>query len=323
MEFDLIEQYFKPLSQSTRPGDLAIGDDGAVIMPPADHQLVIVTDTLVSGVHFLADADPYDVGWKSLAVNLSDLAAMGAQPAFYSLALTLPEHNQAWLSAFTQGLKDCSAPFAMPLIGGDTTRGHLCITVTAQGWVPKGQALLRSGAQVGDDVYVSGYIGDASYGLALLTEKKSKESRVYSPQQQQAIARLLRPNARVELGRALRNIAHSAIDVSDGLMADLQHILVASKVGAELNFKQMPLREEVKSWAGAEYLKPLKAGDDYELCFTADSSQRATIQQIAESLDLKLQRIGSITPPPSSKDDASGLVIDGVTQAEQLGYQHF
>lgn len=313
MEFDVIERYFKPLSLITRPGDVSIGDDGALITPAPNSQLVVVTDTLVSGVHFVADAEPYDIAWKALAVNLSDLAAMGATPAFYSLALTLPNIDQAWLSAFSRGLADCAAPYALPLIGGDTTKGPLCITVTAQGWVSKGCALLRAGAKVDDDIYVSGTIGEAGLGLSLALSKQAPTNRA----QQAAFDRFNRPIARVALGQALAGLAHSAIDVSDGLLADLTHILTASAVGAHLDLSTIPITQAVREWACGAPLKPLQAGDDYELCFTAPKKNRDKIQALAEALDLPLSRIGEVTAQP-------GLVVDNETPVpERLGYQHF
>lgn len=313
MEFDLIEQYFKPLSQTTRPGDLAIGDDGAIIMPPKDSQLVVVTDTLVRGVHFLEEADPYDIGWKSLAVNLSDLAAMGAQPAFYSLALTLPNADSEWLEAFSRGLHDCAKPYAMPLIGGDTTRGPLCISVTAQGWVSNGEALLRSGAKLGDDIYVSGVIGEAGLGLTLA----KAGGLTHNAQEDSALTRLNRPQARVPLGLALRNLASSAIDVSDGLLADLNHILQASRLGAQLYLADIPLSDAVKNWAQSNLIQALNAGDDYELCFTANPSQRQLIKDLSNLLSLPIHRIGEIRQAP-------GLVVEGlVGEMHVKGYEHF
>lgn len=312
MEFDLIERYFKPLGLITRPGDVSIGDDGALLTPPAGHQMVVVTDTLVSGVHFLPHANPYDIGWKALAVNLSDLAAMGASPACYSLALTLPNQDEVWLTAFAQGLKACAGG-RLPLIGGDTTRGALTITITAQGWVPSGQALLRSGAQPGDDIYVSGFIGDAGAGLEL-----AKAGAVgLSGKHQVLLDKLNRPDPRLALGKALRGVANSAIDISDGLLADLQHILQASNVGAALRLADVPIRDEVKQWAGKDVLKPLCAGDDYELCFTVSPEQRHLLEEISSQLGLSLYRIGQILSSP-------GLVMDGIPQTQGgLGYQHF
>lgn len=313
MEFDLIEQYFKPLSQTTRPGDLAIGDDGALITPPLASQLVVVTDTLVSGVHFLPDAEPYDIGWKSLAVNLSDLAAMGAQPAFYSLALTLPHPNSSWLAEFSRGLQDCAQPYAMPLIGGDTTKGPLCISVTAQGWVPNGEALLRTGAKLGDDIYVSGGIGEAGLGLSLAKAGRAGDNA----QEIYALDCLNRPQARVSLGVALRNLATSAIDVSDGLLADLNHILQASNLGADLNLSDIPLSQAVKNWGQANLVQALNAGDDYELCFTAHPRERGAIEVLSGRLNLPIHRIGKTRQTP-------GLVVDGLEGVEGVrGYEHF
>lgn len=317
MEFDIIERFFSPLSLRTRPGaltmaDLAIGDDGALITPPPNSQLVVVTDTLVKGVHFPEDTAAYDIGWKALAVNLSDLAAMGATPAFYSLALTLPEQDADWLTDFSQGLADCAQPYQMPLIGGDTTRGPLTISITAQGWVPQGRALMRNGAQLGDDVYVSGLIGEAGLGLELALNRQAKLNGL----QQAALDRLNRPVARVGLGVGLRDLANSAIDVSDGLLADLAHILNASKLGAQIETSQLAMSEAVKQWVGANRLKALSAGDDYELCFTASPSKRPLIQALAKEQGVVIHRIGCLVQPP-------GLVVDGVLLEDALGYQHF
>lgn len=315
MEFDLIRQFFLPLSASSlqRSSDLAIGDDGAIITPPSDCQLVVVTDTLVEGVHFPLDTLAYDIGWKALAVNLSDLAAMGAKPAFYSLALTLPKVDQAWLSEFSKGLADCAAPYEIPLIGGDTTRGPLTITVTAQGWVPKGQALLRSGAKPGDAIFVSGLIGEAGRGLSLALAQQGARNLADNL----ALARLNRPQAQVALGCELIAIAHSAIDISDGLLADLGHILEASGVGASLVFDTIPLSNAVKEWAGNNRLRPLCAGDDYELCFTASADKQEQVYELAKKLDIKLCKIGVISQQP-------GLLIDGMQlDLEKKGYDHF
>lgn len=315
MEFDVIRRFFLPLSHGLArdSADLAIGDDGALITPPPNHQLVVVTDTLVAGVHFPLATSAYDIGWKALAVNLSDLAAMGAQPAFYSLALTLPQVDQAWLTDFSQGLADCAQPYRLLLIGGDTTRGPLTVTVTAQGWVPHGQALLRSGAQVGDCVYVSEWMGEAGLGLSLALAEQIPTNVGETC----ALARLNRPVARVALGIGLRGLATSAIDISDGLLADLTHVLTASKVGATLTTDLMPVSETVKSWAAEQPLKPLTAGDDYELCFTAPPDQQTRIEQLADQLNLKITRIGEVTLQP-------GLVIDGEKiNPSKLGFDHF
>ncbi|UQB41477.1 thiamine-phosphate kinase [Thiomicrospira microaerophila] len=315
MEFDLIQKYFVPLSQATNMDldDLFIGDDGALVTPVADAQLVIVTDTLVEGIHFPVGSASYDIGWKALAVNLSDLAAMGAKPAFYSLALTLPQVDQAWLNGLAQGLADCASPYSIPLIGGDTTRGPLTLTVTAQGWVPKGRALLRKGAKAGEGIFVTGFIGEAGRGLSLALAGKGGDN----PADLSSLNRLNRPVPRVGLGCALVGVASSAIDVSDGLLADLNHILVASKVGANLKSTDIPLSKPVQEWAGDEPLKPLCAGDDYELCFTASLDKVDQLYVLAEQQGVKLSQIGLISQQP-------GLLVDGVPlDMKKTGYNHF
>lgn len=348
MEFDLIAKYFKPLaftlelnSSTTRSGcsplnpplivDLAPNDDGAVLDIPADKQLVVVTDTLVSGVHFFPSAEPFDLGWKSLAVNLSDLAAMGAVPAFYSLAISLPKNyaNQAWLQGFVEGLAALAKPLNLPLIGGDTTKSEvLTITITAQGLVDKNRAIKRSGAKVGDDIFVSGFIGDAGCALASLLAEEGLNKK---PASEEVLAKFHRPEPRLALGLSLQqqNLATSAIDVSDGLLADLNHILQASKVGAKLDSALIPIRQEVKIWAidssdntVNQYLTALTAGEDFELCFTADKSNREKITQLAKDLDLKISRIGEII------DISAGFELDNQplikpNSQQKLGFLHF
>lgn len=347
MEFDLIAKYFKPLaftlepdSAATRPGcsslnppfivDLAPNDDGAVLDIPCDKNLVVATDTLVSGVHFFPSADPFDVGWKALAVNLSDLAAMGALPAFYSLAISLPENyaNQAWLQGFTDGLSALAKPLNLPLIGGDTTKSSvLTITITVQGLVAKNHAIKRSGAKVGDDIFVSGFIGDAGCALASLL---AEEGLNQNPASAEVLAKFSRPEPRLALGLSLQqqNLATSAIDVSDGLLADLHHILQASKVGAKLESSLIPMRDEVKTWAKKDaeaqmkYFKALTAGEDFELCFTADKTKREKIFQLAKELDLKISRIGEIC------DISAGFELDNQplikpNGQQKLGFLHF
>lgn len=315
MEFDLIQKYFVPLSHTSNMDldDLFIGDDGALVTPVADAQLVIVTDTLVEGVHFPVGSASYDIGWKALAVNLSDLAAMGAKPAFYSLALTLPKVDQSWLNGLVQGLADCASPYSIPLIGGDTTRGPLTLTVTAQGWVPKGRALLRKGAKAGQGIFVTGFIGEAGRGLSLALAGQCADKAA----DLRSLSRLNRPVPRVELGCALVGVASSAIDVSDGLLADLNHILVASNVGANLRTADIPLSKSVQEWAGDQPLKPLCAGDDYELCFTASLDKAEQLYGLAEQQGVKLSQIGLISQQP-------GLLVDGVAlDLKQTGYNHF
>ncbi|KUJ75442.1 hypothetical protein AVO42_08960 [Thiomicrospira sp. XS5] len=318
-EFDLIRTFFQPLSQVATQ-DVGIGDDGAVLSCPPRQQLVVVTDTMVEGVHFPLETAPEDIGWKALAVNLSDLAAMAAKPAFFSLALSLPEskNHQAWLKAFSSGLRDLAEHHQVPLIGGDTTRSdRLTVTVTAHGWVPEGQALLRSGARPGDGLYVSGYIGDGALGLMVVNEALDAEA--YAG----ALQKLNRPEPRVALGALLADLASSAIDVSDGLLADIAHLLEASQCGCELDVATVPysqimqgyLAQNAQAWA-----LPLTGGDDYELCFTVPAEKEALLKERIQPLNLPITEIGRITA-------GTGVVLKnapkGVQTLEHLGFQHF
>ncbi|PLA74308.1 thiamine-phosphate kinase [Hydrogenovibrio sp. SC-1] len=329
-EFDVIDQFFKPLSKSKQmqsPLDIGIGDDGAVLSCQPGSQLVVVTDTLIEGVHFLRETEAYDIAWKALAVNLSDLAAMGAVPAFFSLALTLPrsllgsQNSQAWLKSFSRGLSDLASQYDIALVGGDTTHAdQLSITITAQGWVETGQAITRGGAQPGDDIYVSGTIGDGGLGLKML-QSSTHSSNVLA--ENSAVIKLNRPQPRLDLGRALQGVATSAIDISDGLLADLNHILQVSAVGAVVETTDIPISEgmqqylaEIKDWAF-----PFRCGDDYELCFTVPRSKVDLVVQISDELALPLTRIGQI-----SKDQGRLLLEKGgqlVTLDKGLGFEHF
>lgn len=303
-EFDLIDVYFKPLSQPLGLGDLGIGDDGAVLTVPAHNQLVVVTDTLVAGVHFAEFASGYDIGWKSLAVNLSDLAAMGAKAGFYSLALTLPHVDQAWLSEFALGLKALAHNHNIPLIGGDTTKGPLTITVTAQGWVPNGQAVLRSGAQAGDLVCVTGVLGEGALGLklALQTLNKTLLAALSQSEQTAALAALNRPQPQLALGANLHGLASAAIDVSDGLLADFGHILNASSkaqnsaLEASINLDQLPISSAMQTYIAHtnDWSLVLSGGDDYQLCLSVPPQHWDEITAKAQALGVRLTVIGKI-----------------------------
>jgi thiamine-monophosphate kinase len=305
-EFSLIQRYFNRPSQDT---DLAIGDDAALISLAENEQLAISTDMLVSGTHFFADAKPADIGWKSLAVNLSDMAAMGALAKWATLAIALPNMDESWLSQFSQGLFDCAAQFGVSVIGGDTTKGPLAIAIQIMGTVPKQKALQRNGAQTDDEIWHSGDLGSAAYALALL------QQGLVCPQ---AYAdKLHRPQPRMTLGLALRGIANSAIDISDGLLADLQHILEASGKGADIHWPNV--RHQLANIADAMPLA-LSGGDDYELCFTAPASAHNQILQLSQQLNLPLTCIGRITA-------TTGLNVwnehHQAIQLEKLGYDHF
>jgi thiamine-monophosphate kinase len=281
-------------------------------------QLAVSTDTLVVDTHFFADADPAKLGWKCLAVNLSDLAAMGATPRWATLALTLPDVDSDWLAAFADGLYRCADEYGIALVGGDTTRGPLSIGLTVLGEVPPGLALRRDGAQPGDAVWVSGALGDAALALAALQGRVNLNDADFI----QLATRLHTPAPRVALGLALRGVAHSAIDVSDGLLADLGHILQRSKVGAALDYTRLPLGEIVHDFAAHPAFDGcvLAGGDDYELCFTAPVEAHDAILTIGQQLNLRLSRIGTICAKP-------GLTLRGaqgeVLATPDTGYDHF
>ena len=302
-EFSLIDRYFK--TAASAQVDLGIGDDSTIVSPPVGEQLVICTDTLVAGRHFPLSTAAHAIGWKSVAVNLSDLAAMGATPHSILLALSLPQVDDAWLEGFSQGLFDCCAPYNVQLIGGDTTQSpHLTISVTALGWIPTAQGITRSGAQVGDYVVVSGQIGDAAFALQHLGH----------PLQQ----RLDYPTPRCELGQSLRGLASSMIDISDGLAQDLGHILKASGVGATLYLDQLPLDPALQVLAPEQrWQYALAGGDDYELCFTLSKDNYQRLCQLNPTTPFTI--IGSIQAE-------FGLRLEYQGQPQSLplsGYQHF
>jgi len=327
-EFALINAYFRSLSQRLggAPSDLGIGDDCALVSVPPGKQLAVTTDTLIEGVHFPRDTDPADIGYKALAVNLSDLAAMGAAPAWFTLCLTLPVCSSEWLERFCQGMGELMQQRPVALIGGDTTRGALSLSIQAMGLVDQGRALLRSGARPHDDIYVSGVIGEAGIGLQIVQQQLP----VTDQAMQVAVQHLNRPQPRIVLGQALVGLATACIDVSDGLLADLGHILERSGVGARIDPERVPVAVALHNdvllkqlgWQdgsrSAVQLFALSAGDDYELCFTAPPSQRGAIDQLAQRLDIPLTRIGVITETPGLLNVASGEAI-----STRRGYTHF
>jgi thiamine-monophosphate kinase len=302
-EFSIIDTYFNRKNQYSV--DLGVGDDSALLTPPPQQQLVICADTLVAGRHFPLDTNPHAVGWKSVAVNLSDIAAMGAKPHSILLALSLPQIDHAWLKGFSQGLYDCCDQFGVSLIGGDTTQSpHLTISVTALGWIEQGKSILRSGAKVGDYICVSGTVGDAAFALHHLGHPLQK--------------RLDYPTPRCELGNLLKNYANSMIDISDGLAQDLGHILKASHVGAILDIDQLPISPELETLEQNKILQyTLAGGDDYELCFTLSPEKYEALK--SNKIDTPITKIGKIT-------QELGLQFTQNNQLQLLefnGYQHF
>lgn len=317
-EFGLIARHFKrPEQPRADQVALGIGDDCALLAPAPGKQLAISTDMLVQGRHFFPDVDPTALGHKALAVNLSDLAAMGARPLGFTLALALPEADDTWLSQFASGLFALADAHACPLIGGDTTRGPLNICITVFGEVAPGQALRRSAARPGHDVYLSGSTGEARLALAWLQEAHWARAHLPHHALEQVRHRLERPSPRTALGLALAEINDpadpiSAIDISDGLAGDLTHVLAASGVGAELLWNAMPLPAALACLASAWQQEcVLRGGDDYELVFTAAPERRHAIEAAARSSQTVVQRIGRITSAPGLRlIDAQGVATE-------------
>lgn len=314
-EFELIDRYF---SRPTGDARLGVGDDAALVEPAAGHDLVVTTDTIVSGVHFLPDVEPSSLGHKALAVNLSDLAAMGARPRWALLAIAVPKADDAWLSAFAEGFHDLCRRHGVTLIGGDTTRGPLAITVTALGEVASGSALRRDGARVGDELWVSGQIGSA----ALAMRHMHGDVRLKGNGLEACMARLEMPIPRVELGRALVDVASSAIDVSDGLVADAGHTCARSGVAMEITYADVPSISEVTHLKGDRVVREamLTGGDDYELLFTVPAGAAVQMDSISARLGLALTRIGRVVAGEGVRVlDESGEVI----AVDIGGYEHF
>jgi thiamine-monophosphate kinase len=316
-EFDLIRRLQSRLSASqsscTYPASVGIGDDAAVLSPEKNKQLVVSTDTLVSGVHFPLKTPPSDIGFKSLAVNLSDLAAMGAEPAWYFLALTLPESNEQWLDEFAAGLAELSQAAGIQLAGGDTTSGPLAITITAMGFVSQGQALLRSHAKPDDLLVVSGVPGLAALGLMQIQcdQEMDMETR----------AAFTRPQPRLCLGSHLVGNASSCIDISDGLLADLSHICKASQVGAELWLDRLPRADSLQALDPEQrWSLQLSGGDDYELCFTLPAHLEPELASMSAACNVGLSIVGRMTANAGIhclKPDGSAF------QPLRKGFEHF
>lgn len=313
MEFDLIDRIRQ---RATMRDDviLGIGDDAALLRVPDGHDLVVATDALNVGVHFPRDTAPADIGWKALAVNLSDLAAMGARPAWCTLALSLPQPDAAWLDGFLDGFTALAAQHQVALVGGDTTRGPLSVCVTVHGFVPHGAALRRDAARAGDDVWVTGTLGDAAAALAQLQAGGVADAALR--------LRLDRPEPRVGFALALAGIAHACIDLSDGLLQDLGHVCAASGVGARIDVDALPASHALSVRSRGDTLRGEQAcgGDDYELCFTAPPHAADAVREAAATCLLPATKIGHVV--------AGSAVIaqcaDGSPwSAPRSGYAHF
>jgi len=318
-EFEIIKSYFSGLQTLSTGVALGIGDDAAVIDIPSNFQLVIATDTLVTDVHFPADLDPFHIATRALGVNLSDMAAMGADPKWFSLAITLPSADLNWLQKFSAGLAEMATTYNCSLIGGDTTRGPLSITMTLHGLVPYGKALTRSGAEVGDRIFVSGRLGLGATGLAVLQNKLSVVDPVMN---EMALQKFRRPEPQIGLGQKLLGIASAALDVSDGLMADLGHIAKASGVGASVELNKLDCLQELD---GAVDLATrinwvLGGGDDYELCFTVPETKLPELYAMLNKENLSVHEIGNIvTCDKVVCLDETGQQVN----VHQQGYMHF
>jgi thiamine-monophosphate kinase len=316
-EFDLIARYFTRPLRVNSGAALGVGDDCALLTATPGMPLAISTDMLVEGRHFFADADPKKLGHKCLAVNLSDLAAMGAKPLAFTLAFSLPQARAEWLSAFSEGLFALADQHACDLIGGDTTKGPLNICITIFGEVPAALALRRDAARVDDDIWISGTLGDARLALAAYRKETILDSSLFDL----AAARMHTPTPRVTLGLALRGIAHAAIDISDGLIGDLAHILERSGVGATLNVDALPSGTAVAQQAQSMRRHfMLAGGDDYELCFTAPRSARDAVLAAAESASTAVTRAGTIDAAPGMRlTEADGTPL----HLQLTSFDHF
>jgi thiamine-monophosphate kinase len=315
-EFELIRRYF---TRPARTAALGVGDDAALVKPPAGLVLAVTTDMLVEGTHFLPGADARRLGHKALAVNLSDLAAMGSDPRWFLLAIALPEPDEAWLAAFSAGLLALADAHAIELIGGDTTRGPRTVGITAIGTLPPGYALRRDTAVAGEDVWLSGSTGDAALGLAHLQH----HVQLGADAAQACLARLEAPEPRVALGKKLRGIAGAAIDVSDDLLADLGHVLEQSRVGAEVDFEMLPRSAALRSCADRALADEclLAGGDDYELVFTAPAARRADVEAAGRAAAVAVTRIGRVVAGPA-KVTLLGARREPIA-SDPRGFDHF
>lgn len=318
-EFDLIKKHFTHATPRTL---LGVGDDAALIKPSRGQVLAVAADMLVGGRHFFMDADPESVGHKALAVNLSDMAAMGATPRWATLGIALPKADERWVAAMSKGFMKLARRHGVDLIGGDTTKGPLNLCVQIIGEVPARQALRRDVAKPGDDIWVSGTLGDAALAVAA----KNKLIKLKPAELKQAMRRLDWPVPRIALGIALRGIARSAIDVSDGLVADLGHVCERSKVAAVVALQGLPvsplMRRHRDSPAGLAAL--IGGGDDYELCFTAAPAKRAAVERAASRIRTRVTRIGRVIRAPEGVCCVAVVDGDGLPVAvRQKGFDHF
>ncbi len=315
-EFSLIDRFCKNIGAAHPETKLSVGDDAAIVAIPEGMELAISVDTMVAGVHFYPDVAAANVAHKLLAVNLSDMAAMGAEPKWATMTLTAPSVDQAWLTDFSTSLDALAKQYGVQLIGGDTTQGQLNLSIQIMGLLPKNKALSRSGAKFGDDVYLSNNVGDAALALQLIKAQRNVNDRL--------LCALERPTAQVELGLELLNIAHSCIDISDGVIADCTHIAGQSNVSIEIDIEKTPLSNDYLAYMtqGGSVDLALTGGDDYQLAFTAANHHRDVIHSISNKLDVKLTRVGRVVKKSA---ESVSLLKDGKPYQikSNAGYQHF
>ncbi len=318
-EFELIQTYFSGRGPQRKDVVLGVGDDAALTRVPTDKLLVVATDTMVENTHFFPDASPRSIGHKCLAVNLSDFAAMGAEPAWASIALTLPSADEAWVKEFTDGLFEIADYYHVQIVGGDTTQGPLSVSVSLKGFISEEKVLLRSGAKVGDWIYVTGSLGDS----ALAVDSKLKGLELQEPHKSSIEEKFNFPAARLAAGQMLRHAATSAIDVSDGIVQDLQHILNASNVGAEIDVDKLPISVAVESSCDRLQAEryALTGGEDYELLFTVPEEKKGYLEQNATAMGVNFTCIGQI----KNGENKLVLVKEGEVYSfdDAPGYQHF
>ena len=315
-EFSLINRYFKKLT-AQQDVVVGIGDDAAILAPTEGHQLALATDSLVVSVHFPEQANAYQVATRSLCVNLSDMAAMGATPKWFTLALTLPQQlaTSDWLQDFSQGLAEVAKQYNVALVGGDTTAGPLTISITVAGELPVGEGLCRGSAQAGDSIYVSGTLGDGAASLLALTENPEMIS-------ERLLQRFYFPQPQIALGEGLRNLASACIDISDGLVADLGHICKASDLGAAIKSDLLPIHSELKDNQSNQVLEwALTGGDDYQLCFTIPESKQAAFEAWVKQANIPVTKIGNMTQLQHNQDAV--LLDEQALPAHFGGYTHF
>ncbi|MGC9461815.1 thiamine-phosphate kinase [Vibrio genomosp. F10] len=317
-EFNLIDKYFVGRQSQRKDVLLAAGDDCALVKSPSNVAIAISTDTLVAGTHFLADANPSWVAHKALASNISDLSAMGATPAWVSFALTMPEPNEEWLAPFCDSFFRLADYFGLQLIGGDTTKGPLSLTLTVQGFVPEEKALRRSGAKVGDWIYVTGDLGDSKAGLDVILDNVNAHKQYAKVLEE----RHYLSSPRVLVGQALLNLASSAIDISDGLISDLGHIMTRSGVGASIDVDALPLSKELMGFTQEQSIAQqyaLTSGEEYELCFTVPEYNKGSIESALSHTGTKITCIGQIRPIGTFELKKGDKVLDW----QLNGYDHF